>query len=1344
MPPPNDAFASAELLTGDSGSVQGDNTDATTQASDPLCAALGYGGGANVWYRWVAPSEGILSVRTDDPLSGTPIFDTTLGVFSGTTYGTLVLLAADDDDHGPFYSLVNAVPVSAGDTIYIEVDGYSGNDCGALVPGDAAQGAFTLTWAFENTAAESPDNTTCATAHAITGTSGSVIADNTTANDFDFATDPLFNDDCYGFGEGGGGPLWWKYRNPFSRPILLRIRVQPAPSGDSIDAALYGIFRGSCGTVERDIYTTGGDIGTIAGYTRFDPTVAVTTDFIDAVIAPGETVYIEVDGYSGDTTDPITLPPSPNRGRFRLRWSVLSVTFQDAIEESVAAAEANCATAGDSFDETGSTVEEGVPTDQLGTREHDYVEFDGDSWYTTLYDAAFPHAPLLDDFNRADANPLDGNWTTPFTSFGVVSAMKLVSNEAAGTGAGLNTAGWTTAFSPDVEVGAFVSVLPGSGVPVRLFVRMNGGNGYMARFDSTQSIVISRLDGGVATVIAFEPFAATTLVVGSQIRLRAEGDTITAQIFQPGHTAWLDIVATDATYSGGGKVGVGIQGTTGRLENVTATTSDFPSVGPPAIVFRWDPDTETEKGYVLPVKGNWMQTEILLNHDGETLYALTTENGGLSGDGWPNPSAGATGSATEPDRWFPAHPVSFAYNPGTDSFDWLGAMEPKAGNTYGLAAISGSTGFGHVGSFDTTAHSSMPGRVYIVWSEKGINGTWVTEDGADYQWIEHMAVGCYGSAAPFEEFDIGLSSMPFNDASVDVEDSSTSIGDTPYYVPGIGYALLANDQEVCQLFRIEPQLPADLEPGAGFVPGPRYKDTVRCEQVEDAASLTLKIALGYEPPPGYVGAPATLGNNGYADGIALEPVCHGETALDSAVVWGFVRQGDAFPGNRPDWTTLPRLGITGVLWRDIDPTFDGADIFATRNAGFQAGIWTNAESGQSASSFATQASDLVIAHSPDLLVLDVETRYGTDPSANWTWHDDMVAAFRALQPTQRIAVTMGPLKDDFNYGAYTSADAEVWPQSYGALLSDHFDPVVVFDRVVANGVSASLVAPVLAAPSYPADVATLAAAGHSKWSVFTLDDRPRPPASGEAATETETLRTVLISWRSGNYPTGPPDTGLLNLAYNLDPLLAVPERWFNDNAQANGNDVRVVIPITQTIRPARRTLYRDRYGETWAFMRSLRTAVVYDRFCERQWTFLATPVDDQASNVFTAEQRMRSGRQVVWDEPADIVRTVTSYQKLFSATGNTHRYLAVAHMKILRKWVACEIGNEVEDVLSGNPFIVFAFKAASAAASPISASDFSQPLHIAKVSFRAKAPEASPVSPSADSPAHLAGIRFRV
>jgi hypothetical protein len=204
-------------------------------------------------------------------------------------------------------------------------------------------------------------------------------------------------------------------------------------------------------------------------------------------------------------------------------------------------------------------------------------------------------------------------------------------------------------------------------------------------------------------------------------------------------------------------------------------------------------------------------------------------------------------------------------------------------------------------------------------------------------------------------------------------------------------------------------------------------------------------------------------------------------------VWGFVRLGSSFPGNHPDYDLAKDLGCTGILWKDDDPNL-AAGLASTAAAGLATGIWT--VGGGNAATFAGHCSDLVNSYGPSLLVMDNEfVAKGYDPSPGWTWNDDVVAAYRAAQPTQTTAVTMLPLQDDFNYAVYTAAGFTIWPQSYGAEVGpDDINPVTIIDRVASNGVDRALIWPVLPWDAYVDDVALIRAAGTSNWSVYTLDD----------------------------------------------------------------------------------------------------------------------------------------------------------------------------------------------------------------------------------------------------------------
>ena len=89
MPPVNDAFANATVLTGTFGIIAGTLVGATGDypATEVFFAE-------NVWYKWTAPVDGPVSFDTFIGGSGS---DTTLTVYTGTNFGNLTVVTSNDD-----------------------------------------------------------------------------------------------------------------------------------------------------------------------------------------------------------------------------------------------------------------------------------------------------------------------------------------------------------------------------------------------------------------------------------------------------------------------------------------------------------------------------------------------------------------------------------------------------------------------------------------------------------------------------------------------------------------------------------------------------------------------------------------------------------------------------------------------------------------------------------------------------------------------------------------------------------------------------------------------------------------------------------------------------------------------------------------------------------------------------------------------------------------------------------------------------------------------------------------------------------------------------------------------
>ncbi len=136
--PGNDNFASAQVITGTSGTVSGNNTAATKEVQEPNHA--GNNGGKSIWYRWTAPVSGPSTFNTQGST-----FDTLLAVYTGSSLNTLAQVASNDNIPGTNTSSVSFSAV-AGTVYQIAVDGFQGDAGEGGVAPPPASGAVALNW----------------------------------------------------------------------------------------------------------------------------------------------------------------------------------------------------------------------------------------------------------------------------------------------------------------------------------------------------------------------------------------------------------------------------------------------------------------------------------------------------------------------------------------------------------------------------------------------------------------------------------------------------------------------------------------------------------------------------------------------------------------------------------------------------------------------------------------------------------------------------------------------------------------------------------------------------------------------------------------------------------------------------------------------------------------------------------------------------------------------------------------------------------------------------------------------------------------------------------------------
>jgi hypothetical protein len=147
----NNAFANAFAVSGASGSTTGSNTSANKESGEPNHA--GNAGGKSVWWKWTAPGSGSTTINTFSSS-----FDTTMGVYTGSSVGSLTTIGSNDDSGGGYQSAVTFTATS-GTTYYVAVDGYNG-----------ASGNITLAWSLSVAAAPA---TPASISHPSTDSDGS-------------------------------------------------------------------------------------------------------------------------------------------------------------------------------------------------------------------------------------------------------------------------------------------------------------------------------------------------------------------------------------------------------------------------------------------------------------------------------------------------------------------------------------------------------------------------------------------------------------------------------------------------------------------------------------------------------------------------------------------------------------------------------------------------------------------------------------------------------------------------------------------------------------------------------------------------------------------------------------------------------------------------------------------------------------------------------------------------------------------------------------------------------------------------------------------------------------------
>ena len=263
-PPVNDAFVAAELLSCETAGANGTNVDATKETGEPNHA--GYGGGKSVWYRWVAPDDGVAI------LTATGSYEALLAIYTGATVDGLTQVAST---RGYSSSTRLRVPVVEGRTYQIAYD---------IAYGTA--GTFALSLQF----GRSPANDDLANAAPLTGANDAVIGSTVHAT-----REP--GEPSYSYSPSSSA--WWTWTAPSTGGVTLDT------AGSGFDTSL-GVYTGD----------TVSGLVKVAGRESYYSSTRARVTFR---AMEGVTYRIQVDGSSGGegaVNIALTLSPPPANDAF--------------------------------------------------------------------------------------------------------------------------------------------------------------------------------------------------------------------------------------------------------------------------------------------------------------------------------------------------------------------------------------------------------------------------------------------------------------------------------------------------------------------------------------------------------------------------------------------------------------------------------------------------------------------------------------------------------------------------------------------------------------------------------------------------------------------------------------------------------------------------------------------------------------------------------------------------------------------------------------------------------------------------------------------------------------------
>lgn len=271
----NDDFEGRIPLRGSTNVVTATSVGASKQPGEPNHA--GNRGGRSIWWSWIAPHSGAVSIATTNSS-----FDTVLGIYTGSRVDALTLVAQNDDFEPLLQSLVRFEAVE-GTEYAIAVDGFGSET-------EIAAGTVILT--VEQVAPIAPrTNDRFADRALIEGQQATVTASNLTAT-----KEPGEPEHS---GNRGGRSLWWSWVAPANDPVTIDT------IGSSFDTIM-GVY-------------TGGNVAELTLVESDDDSAGERKSTVTFLPVAGVEYQIAVDGYLDGTDQAagqvvvnlIQYPPGP-------------------------------------------------------------------------------------------------------------------------------------------------------------------------------------------------------------------------------------------------------------------------------------------------------------------------------------------------------------------------------------------------------------------------------------------------------------------------------------------------------------------------------------------------------------------------------------------------------------------------------------------------------------------------------------------------------------------------------------------------------------------------------------------------------------------------------------------------------------------------------------------------------------------------------------------------------------------------------------------------------------------------------------------------------------------------